>query len=201
MGESTSRAPLAWRLRIDRGGCHQLWLGPQLSIGSSAASVPPDLPIRGPLSRRHLTLHRAAEGWWAEAHAPVTSQGRSLPQRFDLGVGSALTLAEVGVQVRRPTALSASAIITVDPPHRHAAGFDSVVLLHDVCLLGPEDNRHIVCPWWSGQLVLHRREDELHIRGGADLLLDGEPAPRGGHLVQPTTVQGGSGLRMHLEPC
>ncbi|MFM8220511.1 MAG: hypothetical protein ACKOJF_16470 [Planctomycetaceae bacterium] len=199
MSDTPSDPRLFWRLRIDCEGCHQLWLPDRLTVGSAAATVLPDLPIRGPLSRRHLTLHRGAEGWWAEAHAPVKQSGRATADRFDLGARESLWLGDVGLRIERPSPISSTATLQVQEPHRHAHGFDRVILLHDLCLLGPGRTPHIPCASWSVPLVLFRRGDELHIQGRPDLELNGIPAPEGGRLTQATTVLG-PGLRMHLEP-
>ena len=199
MSDTPAAPHLSWRLRIDCEGCHQLWLPERLTVGSAAAAVPPDLAIRGPLSRRHLTLHRGAEGWWAEAHAPVQRAGHATAERFDLGTRESLLLGEVGLRVERPSPLSASATIHVLEPHRHAQGFDSVILLHDLCLLGPGRTPHIPCTSWSAPLVLFRRGDALHIQGRPDLELNGRLAPEGAQLTEATTVQGPN-LRLLIEP-
>ena len=74
----------------------------------------------------------------------------------------------------KPHALSASAVLTVESSHKTEPAVDAIVLMSDSCIMGPQKQSHVVCRDWTSDLVLFRRGDQLHVRCGEPIEIDGE---------------------------
>ena len=104
----------------------------------------------------------------------------------------------VRLRFRQPSALSLSARLDFVSDHRPTQSVDAVVLLADTCLLGPTDDNHVVCPDWSGQVLLVRQGEELWCRSRQALTVNGHRLGSGRRL-QSGDIVSGDDLRFRIE--
>jgi hypothetical protein len=94
-----------------------------------------------------------------------------------LGSGARLELGDsVVLRFIRPHPLSATARLEFLSRHRTQPLVDGVLLVAESVILGPNPRAHIVCPDWSRDLVLYRREGQWRCRGPEVFEVDGHPA-------------------------
>lgn len=186
-------------LWIDGVGCFWLSQNARLTIGGPGVpSAKPndaretaDLAILSDLQRRHATIVRTGEGYLLEAHGPARVAGREVLDRVALFDGALIELGRsVRLKFRQPSALSLSARLDFLSDHRPTQSVDAVVLLADTCLLGPGDDNHIVCPDWSGPVVLVRQGNELWCRSRQSLTVNGHRLGSGRRLQSGDIVSG-----------
>ncbi|MFM9961708.1 MAG: hypothetical protein ACKV2Q_10830 [Planctomycetaceae bacterium] len=182
---------------IDGVGCFWISRAERVVIGGPVSrSAEPshpretaDIAILSDLNRRHATIVRTGEGYLLEAHGPARIAGREVHDRATLGDG---TLIELGRSVRwrfrLPSALSLSARLEFVSDHRPAQAVDGLVLLAGTCLLGPNDENHIVCPDWPGEILLVRQQGELWCRSRMDLNVNGQRLGSGQRLQSGDVV-------------
>lgn len=166
-----------WRLWIDRGGSYDILQGQRFSIGGpgrgSQGVAPADLMVRCRWGRRVATLLRLPHG---DAIARGTSADQAVqaavhplePEQRWSPEGQGEPADAAALRYRRPSPLSGSAVITVEPPHRFYRPIDAVILLDQTILLGPETFNHVCLPSLSAQgWVLLARDDSWWIQGAA----------------------------------
>ncbi len=149
-------------------------------VGMTGAGVDvagPDIAVLGPLSRRHATLHRSAEGYVLEPLNPVSRNGRPLREAEGLVDGDELEIgAGVRLRFRQPHPLSLSAVLEFLGRRQTRPAIDAAVLMADSLVLGPRTQSHIVCREWKDEAVLFRRHGGLACRAAGDWRVDGHPA-------------------------
>ena len=186
-------------LWIDGVGCFWLSRNDRLTIGGPGipsakpddANAAADLAILSDLKRQHATILRTGEGYLLDAYGPVRVAGREVLDRVALSDGETIELGRgVRLKFRQPSALSLSARLDFLSDHRPTRTVDAVVLLSDTCLLGPGDDNHIVCPDWSGSVVLVRQGDELWCRSRQALTVNGHRLGSGRRLKSGDIVSG-----------
>lgn len=194
----------AW---IDGVGC--FWLSPKDRVSIGGPSVPSakpvdsretaDLAILSDLKRRQATIVRTGEGYLLEAHGPVRVAGREVLDRAALSDGALIELgSSVQLRFRQCSTLSLSARLDFVSDHRPTQTVDGVVLLADTCLLGPDENCHILCPDWPGQVLLVRQGDELWCRSRQALSVNSHRLGSGRRLHSGDVVSGEE-LRFRIE--
>ena len=159
------------KLWIDGAGCYLLLTSDAVTVGSPASgSDRPDLAIMAAISRRQVQVIRVAEGFTL---VPVggegTPAGRLLRsgETFDIGGG-------VQLRLRVPNPLSQTAVMEVVSPHRAEPRLNGVILLDQVCVLGPGADAHIRSPLWPTPLILFRRDEALWCKAVPALQRNGE---------------------------
>jgi len=167
-----------WELWIDRGGGFDILKQSRVTLGGPGGDSPADIVVRCAWRSRVATIQRAPSGdcvgLTAQSNpaAPVRTVPLSadhwLPlddlQAGDL-VGGGGT-ATPKVRYRRPSPLSPSAVLTVEPPHRLVRPIDATVLFDQTMLVGPEPFNHVRTEALSSQgWVMFRRDDSWWIRG------------------------------------
>ncbi len=168
------------RLWIDGVGCWLIWPGERLTIGGPAASgstsPPADLSLLADLQRRHATIARNSEHYQLETSGPVAINGTPTTRTALLRSGDELTLGgDVRWQFTIPTPLSNSARLVCTSGHRPVERIDGIILLEQVCQLGPQPDHHIPCPRAETPLILFRKGDALWCRSPQEWTLDGRP--------------------------
>jgi hypothetical protein len=158
------------RLWIDGVGCYQVLTGEAVTIGSPASGDGPDIAIYAPLSRRQAQLVRAGEGYLL---IPVGLE--SVPPGRTLRGGDVFEVGG-GVQLRltSPNPLSQTAVLEPASNHRFEPRANGVILLDQVCLLGPGGDCHVRSPLWTATLILFRREDSIWCKEIPGLKRNGE---------------------------
>lgn len=179
-------------LWIDRVGCWMLLLKPEVTIGGAGGhSEPADIALVAQLSRRHATITREGECYVLKAHAPVSIGGRQVHDRIDLHDGYELQLGQsVRVRFRLPTVMSGSARLEFASDHRPKHAVEGIVLMEETCLLGPHDDNHVVCPGWTNNVVLYRKNGQVWCKSRDELYIAGQSAFPTGAIPSGAVVQG-----------
>lgn len=168
-------------LWIDAVGGYLVCTGDCVVIGQAAPGNPVDVAVQGDVSRRHAIVSRQGEGYVLEPVQPVRVGGQTLTRPTHLVDGDVLELGgSVRIRFRQPHVLSGSARLEFVSGHRTLPLVDGVVLMAESCVLGPGATNHVVCRQWHGDLVLFRRDDQLHCRSPKSLEINGR---RGSGLI------------------
>jgi len=167
---------VAW---IDGVGGFLICLGDEVTIGQPSVPATVDIALLADLSRRHATLRRDGEAYVLTPIHDVSVNGRKLSGPMVLNDNALIELGDsVRLRFRRPHALSATAVLTVESHHKTDPAVDAVVLMSDSCILGPQRHSHVCCRDWSEDLVLFRRGAGLAFRTSAAVEVDGEPVDK-----------------------
>jgi hypothetical protein len=175
--EATTRSSITsdCRLWIDGAGCYVVLTADAVTVGSpSSGPDRPDIAIMAPISRRQVQIVRLAEGFTL---IPVGggsgTSGRLLHSgdQFEIGGG-------VQLRLRIPNPLSQTAVLDIASSHRTEPRCNGVILLDQVCVLGPGADAHIRNPLWPEPLVLFRRNEALWCKATSGLQRNGVPAER-----------------------
>ena len=179
-------------LWIDGVGSYAMCDSDEITIGQSFPGNDVDLCIRGDLSRRALALRRAGEDHLVQPFQNVRLDGIPLERAAVLRDGSILSLGNrVDLRYRRPTQLSGTARLDLLPPHRWQPLLTAALLLGESCVLGPDSNSHVVCPDWTGKVVLFRHHGGWMCRISSfnNLTVAGKPTSAPFLLVPGQRVQ------------
>ena len=191
----SSNTFLLW---IDAVGGYWVTMSDDVVIGQPTADV--DVPILGDISKRHARICRDGEGYLIEALRPVSINGQPVHGRTILSDGAMIRLGErVELRFRRPHALSATARLEFATGHRTQPSSDAVLLMAETCVLGPSGHSHVVCHDWPNEVVLFRRQGELHCRTPGTFEIDGRPMKRRGVITCSSRIQGDR-FSFSLEP-
>ena len=191
---------------IDGVGCFWLSQKDRLTIGGPgsppekpATAESTDLALLSDLQRRHATIVRTGEGYLLASHGPTRVNNREIRDQVGLTDGALIELGRsVRLKFRQPSALSLSARLDFESDHRPTQSLDAVVLLADTCLIGPSDDNHIVCPDWTGQVLLVRKGAELWCRSQQTWTVNGHRLGSGRRL-QSGDIVAGDDSRFRIE--
>lgn len=162
-------------LWVDGVGGYLVCLADEILLGQATSGNRVDVPIVGDLSRQHLKIRRAGEGYVLDPLHELKINGRSVRHSTALCNGDELEFgAGLRYRFRRPHALSASARLDPISHHRTQPSTDAVILMAESCVLGPGPHNHIVCRDWSADVVLSQRDGVLACRSLAPLEIDGQ---------------------------
>lgn len=204
------------RLWIDGVGCWLLWLPESLTIGGpqplDRSLTIADLPLLADLKRRHATILRSGDSYHLISHghaslgngahsasAPGQAPQLSEESRLELRSGIEFTLGrDVRWQFVIPTPLSNSARLVCTSGHRPAERIDGVILLEQLCQLGPHPDHHIHCPRADTSLILYRKGGQLWCRSPQQWTLNGQPVT-GSALLADGAVAATETLSFRLE--
>lgn len=182
-------------LWIDGVGCYQIVSRDRVSIGSHTTDrTGADIRLLAPLNRQQAVIARSGEGYFLElSESNPQSEGRLLRSgdTFEIGGG-------VRLRLRTPNSLSQTAVLEFVSPHRPVKRVDGVILLEQVCILGPAEDAHVRCSHWQNPLVLFHRHGELWCKGGASMTLNGE-TKTGEFAITDGAVVTGDDLRLRVE--
>lgn len=168
------RRMVAW---IDGVGGYLICLDDEVLIGQPSMPTQVDIPILADLSRRHASIRRDGESYVLTPIHRVSVDGQQLTGPTVLNHGALIEVGDsVKMRFRRPHALSATAVLTLESSHKTEPAVDGIVLMSDSCILGPQSHGHICCREWTDELVLFRRGEDLTFRTSAAVEVDGEPA-------------------------
>jgi hypothetical protein len=190
------------RLWIDGVGAWVVQLSRRLTIGGpvdpAAGHAGSDLSLLAPLGRQQAVLECTGERWQLLAEDARVG-GRPIAGSAFLADGDEITLTgDVRLRFRQPSVLTPTAVLTFASGHRPSLRIDGVVLLDEVCLLGPGADAHIRCCDWTETVILFRRDGGLWVRSRGGLrvnevsVMEAAPAGHG-------AVVSGSGFRFRVE--
>ncbi|MBX3444339.1 MAG: hypothetical protein KF774_18195 [Planctomyces sp.] len=181
-------------LWIDSVGCYRILGGDRVSIGGPATGADgADIRLAAPLSRRQAWIRRENEGYWLDGGEADRSGGLPLRPGVPFEVGGGVRL-----RLRVPTPLSNTATLEFVSRHRPSSRCDAIILMEQVCLLGPTEDAHIRCPDWSAGVVLFRRQGTLWCKGRGGLAVNGLSVARDVPLTDGS-VLAGEDLRLRVE--
>lgn len=199
MGSPSAHQTERFMLWVDAVGGFWVCLADEVTLGQPARTGWIDVPILADISSRHARIRRDGEGYLIEAIREVRLQNRTVDKVASLADGSRIMLGDrVRLVFRRPHALSATARLDFDTPHRTDPSADAVLLMADSCILGPGPRSHIVCPDWPQEVVLYRHDDELYCRAGGRWEIDGVRCKGRGRITHNSRIQG-EGFSLKLE--
>jgi len=185
---------------VDAVGGFLVCLKDVVTLGQPTPSAAPDIPILGDLSGRHARIRRDGESYLVEAVRPVWLDGRAVHEAGCLRDGSRLELGpSVRLMFRCPHPLSVTARLDPASSHRTQPPADSVLLMADCCVLGPQTRAHIVCRHWTQEVIVFRRGRALYCRTDGTLEIDGKTYDHCGPLGPNSRVVVGDGFAFSLE--
>lgn len=197
------------RLWIDGVGCWIVCPAARVTLGGpvepGSSQQPADLCLMANLSRQHAAIERLGESYRLQAVAGDVN-GRTVGDGAFLRDGDVITLNNVKLKFRQPSVLSASATLTPEGqswPRMFTAAqtpgsVDGIVLMDEVCLLGPGSDAHVPCPDWEEKVILHRRGGQLWCRTSARAQLDSRTMTDASPLPDGSVVSG-DGWRFRVE--
>ena len=190
---------LVW---IDGVGVFLVCMNDRFEIGGTRfdnANDQADLALMSQLSRKHAAIVRSGSDYMLESHGSTKVAGRDVIDQCHLLDGHEVTLgSSVKLRFQLPSALSSSARIELLSDHRPPQPIDGVVMMAETCLLGPGPENHILCPHWSGTILLVRRDDGLWVQSRMDIFVNDQHCPNGSPLKNADLVTGPE-IRFHLE--
>lgn len=164
-------------LWVDAVGAFWMCLGDEVLLGQpTERGYGPDVPILADLSARHARIRRDGEGYVLEPIRSVRLGDRPAVRPTMLLDGDRI---ELGINVRlrfwHPHPLSATVRLDFESRHRTFPAADAVILMAEMCLLGPSAGSHVVCPAWRQNVLISRGKDGLWCRSDGELRVDGRP--------------------------
>lgn len=185
---SGGRRLVAW---IDRVGGYLICLGDEVVLGRPDPAGGADIPLGADLSRRHAMIRREGEAYVVTPVGPTYLEGVRLTGPAVLQSDATIQLGDaVKLRFRRPHALSATAVLEVTSSHKTKPAVDGIVLMSESCILGPRSHCHVPCRHWSDDLVLFRQGEELLVRGGQPLEVNGQSGVEQAAVVDQCRVVG-----------
>jgi hypothetical protein len=175
----------------------QITLGGPVEPGSSRKAA--DLCLLANLRSEHLTITRSGDAYC------TTEPGQGEPTW--LRDGSELQLdGRVKMRLRTPSVLSPTAVLSpagapwprMFTPGKTPFSVDGIVMMDEVCLLGPAGDAHIVCLDWEEPVVLFRRNGQLWCRSRGEIAVDGRDETAACPLRDGSIVSG-TGWRFRVE--
>ncbi len=176
MNSASSLPAARFLMWIDGVGGYLVCEGDEVVLGQPVAGGRVDVPILGDVSRDHAAIRRSGEGYLLVPRRATRLNGREIHDPAPLADGAIIELGTgVRLRFRQPHPLSRTARLDFVSRHRTQPPTDGVLLMAELCILGPAASNHVVCDSWSQDLVLFREESGLHCRSAGDFQIDGAP--------------------------
>lgn len=142
-----------WRLWVDRCGGYGLFVADQVSLGAARPDGVADIQVRADWRREEGRLvRRGADYFWRPESGRATGGGDA---DVLIRPGQSLPISgSANVRLEKPSPLSASALLKLDPPHRFDGHVDAVLLVERTLLIGPQGSDHIRCCGIESSAVL-----------------------------------------------
>lgn len=191
-----SPATARYLLWVDGVGTWLVLTGQDFVIGAAGPGRDDqDVSLMAGISRKHLTVLRSGESWLIDAVGRTSVDGRPVNGMTSLRDGSRLELHPgVQLQFQQPNPLSGTAVLGFLSGHRPPQRVDGIVLVEQLCLLGPSDDHHIRCPFASTWAALFPRGDTLWCKSRKGVSIDeGKKEPmqplRDGAIVETADIR------------
>ncbi len=158
---SDSATTTFWRLWIDRCGGFGLVVGDRIRIGACHPGGAADVQVRADWRREEGAVQRrGGDYFWHPA-----SEGKRNPDGTLLRSGDCLPIpGSAELRLTTPTPLSATAVLSLAPPHRFDGHIDAVLLVDRTVLIGPHSGHHICCPGLDSSVVVMVRDGQLQAK-------------------------------------
>jgi hypothetical protein len=162
------RPKILW---IDGVGSYAMCDAHEVSIGQAFPENQVDLAIRADISRKACIIRRKGEDHLIQPFQTTSLNGQILERPAILKSGCTLQIGDrVQLRYTRPTLLSGTARLELVSNHRWQPVLNSVILLGDSCVIGPQSDAHIVClpprgTDWNGRFIWFRQSDSWICKG------------------------------------
>ncbi len=188
---SSQHGASGFLLWIDGVGGYWVCLKNKATIGRPPREREIEIPVMGDLSKQHARIMRDDTGYCIEALRDVWINDKPVRRIALLTDGSRIRLGRaVAMRFRQPNPLSLTARLDFLSPHRTDPSTDGVILMADLCILGPTADCHVGCRRWKNQVVLHRNHQDLFCRAWGDIEIDGKPCGDRGSVTLNSRVTG-----------
>jgi hypothetical protein len=173
-------AVCSWVLWIDSVGGFQFLEGDRFTVGGLGGQDPADIAVRSAWGRHVGTLQRIEDDFWLSLTGDAEGQRRPMPwdQPLPLMSREPQSHSEPRLRLQKPSPLSRTALLTLDPPHRFVTPVDAILLVDATVLIGQTRSHHIRTPNYTGDtLVMSKRGDQWRIAragGTPEPMLDGQ---------------------------
>lgn len=172
----------------------EIVIGLPSPAGGAASEGVPDLAVLADLSRRHARLARTGGAYVLTPYGPTAVNGKPIEGPTVLEDGDRFSLGEspgsVEFALRRPHALSSSAVLTVESGHRTVPAADAVLLMAESCVLGSKPHSHLRNAAWRDEAILFRGAEGLLCRSNSPLTSNGQPTDGPVRLSPGTRIEG-----------
>lgn len=171
-GSGTSKRswPAALYWWIDAVGSFQVFLKPSIRIGQ-AGNKDNDVAIMADISTCHVEIHREASSLRLVANAPTTVNGKPV-ESAALQNKDVIRMRSVEMTCFQPVEWSPTSRLEITSNHRLPLAMDAVVMLSEICILGPKADAHIQTDWELPVYISWHRQG-YWIRCAAPLTIDG----------------------------
>jgi hypothetical protein len=175
---------------IDWVGSFLICFGREVTFGQAVRGSKVDVPLVADVSRHKMTIRRDSEGYVVDPVRETLLSGRPLAMTAGLRDQDLISAGPVDLRFRCPHPLSSTARVEFASYHRTAPSCDAVLLMSDVCVLGPRPESHIVCPSLQREVILVRKSTGMtcQIRGAFEI--DGQNYENRGPLSPSSCVRG-----------
>lgn len=173
-----------WVLWIDSVGGFRLLEGDTFTVGGLGGDDPADIAVRSSWRTRMATLSRSGDQFWScpNLGSETVSAGASYPLISGEVIATGTQEAVSGsglprLRLHKPSPLSQTAVLTLDPPHRFVAPVDAILLFDKMILIGPDPSNHIRVSRMTESLIMIKRANDWTIRqkdSSARMMTDGE---------------------------
>lgn len=184
----TAASPVLW---IDGVGGFMLCDAQEVVIGQAVPGNNVELMVVGDLSRRASAIRRSGEDHLLQPLQSVSVNNVKIERATLLKDGDLLSLGQrVSMRYVKPNRLSATARLEILSRNRWQPSVDAVLLLGDSCILGPSSAAHILCPFWTNDVVLFRNRDQWMCRSSQPLEVDGKETKDAIPLIRGKRIRG-----------
>lgn len=162
-------------LWVDGVGGFLICCGDENKIGQAIPESDVTIPLRGDLDREHVAIQTVDGRHLINPIGRVQIDGRPLKEPAVLIAQQTIRLGDmVELQYRKPHPLSSTAVLDFVSRHRTFPWSDAALIAGETIILGPQRRNHIVCPFWSHELILFRRPAGWFCKTNAMAYVDGD---------------------------
>lgn len=162
-------------LWVDGVGGFLVCGGSENKIGQAIPDSNVTIPLRGDLDREHAVIQSVDDRHLIHPIGRVGVDGRPLVDPAVLIGQQTIQLGDVvELQYRKPHPLSSTAVLDFVSRHRTFPWSDAALIAGETIVLGPQSRNHIVCPFWSHDLILFRRPTGWFCKTNAMASIDGD---------------------------
>jgi hypothetical protein len=169
---------------------------PVIRIGQAGSSGN-EIPLLGDVSGRHAELRRGSNGILLIPFAETTVNGKP-GEGFVLRDGDRIRMRSVELAFHQPQKWSTTARLEIVSRHRLPLALDGILLLGEMCALGPRRDAHVRTEWESTAFVSWHK-DRYWVRAPGPLTIDGNAYDGYGPL-RPTSEVSGTWGSFRWEP-
>ena len=164
---------------IDGVGTYLILNTRRISLGRTGSSAHPDTALAADLAGYHAEILRVDDYYFIVAAQGAVEVGGRKTSRKLLADGDSIRLGPTcGLRFHLPTALSPTAVLTLERAQRIEGDVRKIVLFNEHLLLGKEGKCHVAAPVAGDTVVLSAWSNGLVCRASEEILVDAKSAGR-----------------------